>query len=298
VEKDPKIDEIVEVLPGANCGGCGYAGCTALAEAVVTGKAPVNGCPVGGSEVAKKVAAIMGVESGDDVRSYAYVKCTGCPSASRTKYDYYGGKDCLEAMITFAGDKTCAYGCLGYGTGVKACKFGAIKIENGLAVIDPEKCTACGACIKVCPKNVIDMRKDTKSVAVLCSSKDKGKAVKAVCDVGCIACGICAKNCPFEAITMDAENNLPVIDMLKCRDCRVCVEKCPQKSIKPRDARAKVAVVNPDECIGCGICTRVCKFEAVTGDKKSAHTVDAEKCRGCEACVEKCPKKAIKIQYK
>ncbi len=231
VDKDPKIDEIVEVLPGANCGGCGYAGCSALAEAVVAGESPVNGCPVGGSEVAKKVAAIMGVDAGEDIRKYAYVKCAGQRNLCKNKYEYYGGLDCKEASITFGGDKACAYGCLGYGTCVKACQFGAISIVDGIAVIDSDKCTSCGACIKVCPRNVIELRIDTDSVAALCNNKEKGKAVKSICDVGCIGCGICAKNCPSEAITMDKETNLPVIDMKKCQNCGVCVSKCPQNVI-------------------------------------------------------------------
>lgn len=297
VEKDPRIDEVKEVLPGANCGGCGLPGCDAMAEAIVTGKSPVNGCPVGGAAVAAKVAAIMGMEAGETERQVAFVSCKGCKEDCTYKYEYYGEKDCQEAMVAMGGDKTCEYGCLGYGSCVKACKFDAIHInEKGLAEVDPDKCTSCGACIAVCPKNVIRLVPESGKVFVSCNSHDKGKEVKVNCKVGCIACGICVKNCPFEAITIEEGTNLPKIDYSKCRSCMICVEKCPQKSITSTLEKRKKVVINEEKCVKCGICKKNCPKEAIEGEVKQPHKVLEDKCIGCGICAEKCPKDAITME--
>jgi Na+-translocating ferredoxin:NAD+ oxidoreductase RNF subunit RnfB len=230
VDTDPRISEVREVLPGANCGGCGKPGCDALAEAVVNGTMPVNGCPVGGADVAAKVAKILGQEVVESVKKVAYVTCNGTKENCKPKYEYYGLEDCLQAANVLGGSKACAFGCLGYGSCVKACQFDAIHIdENGLARVDKDKCTSCGACIKTCPKSVIRLVEYDKQVDVVCNSKDRAKAVREICKVGCIACQACVKNCPEKAIVM--ENNLPVIDAAKCVKCGKCAEKCPQKSI-------------------------------------------------------------------
>ncbi|MFA0816401.1 MAG: RnfABCDGE type electron transport complex subunit B [Anaerofustis sp.] len=232
VEKDPKIDEVREVLPGANCGGCGFPGCDALADAIVSGKAKLNQCPVGGADVAAKIGVIMGMEVDASVKNVALVSCKGCGDNVTHKFEYYGVKDCREAVIAMGGDKSCAYGCLGYGTCVSVCKFDAIHINDcGIAEVDPKKCTACGACMEACPKNVIRFVPDEKTVHVLCNSHDKGKDVMNVCKVGCIACGLCVKNCPHDAIKIEEGSNLPTIDYAKCVECGVCVEKCPKKTI-------------------------------------------------------------------
>ncbi len=232
VEKDPKIEEVRDVLPGANCGGCGFPGCDALADAIVNGNAKLNQCPVGGADVAAKIGAIMGMEVDTSVKNVALVSCKGCGDNVTQKFEYYGVKDCREAVIAMGGDKGCAYGCLGYGTCVAACKFDAIHINDcGIAEVDPKKCTACGACISVCPKSVIRLVPDPKTVHIMCNSHDKGKDVTSVCKVGCIACGICVKNCPHDAIKIEEGTNLPTIDYTKCVECGICVEKCPKKTI-------------------------------------------------------------------
>ena len=233
VEKDPKIDEVREVLPGANCGGCGQPGCDALAEAMAKGILPPNACPVGGAAVAAQVAEILGLEAGDTTRKTAVVKCKGSSETCTFKFEYYGAKDCREAAQIQGGNKTCSYGCLGYGTCASVCQFGAISVnDKGIAEVDPELCTSCGACVKACPKNVITLVPFGKETQILCSSNDKGRPVRDACKVGCISCSACVKNCPQDAITMDAETNLPVIDFEKCIECGVCAEKCPQKTIK------------------------------------------------------------------
>lgn len=232
VEADPRIAAIVEVLPGANCGGCGYAGCSALAEAIVAGTAPVNGCPVGKSACAAKIAAIMGVEADPNIKpQFAQVRCQGGKAEGVNRFDYLGVKDCAAAGMLNGGFKQCEFGCLGLGNCVRACKFSALRInDNGLPETDREKCTGCGVCVKVCPRNLLKLVDSDSRVMVLCQSHSKGPEVRKACKVGCIGCGICVKNCPAQAITLS--DNLAAIDPAKCTACGVCVAKCPMKAIK------------------------------------------------------------------
>ena len=230
VEVDEREEAILGVLPGNNCGGCGYPGCSGLASAIVKGEAPVGACPVGGEEVAKKVAKIMGVEAGDSVKMVAFVKCQGDCEKAKVDYEYTGAEDC--AMLSFVpngGPKSCNYGCLGYGSCVKACPFDAICVENGIAVVDKEACKACGKCVDACPKHLIELIPYDAKYVVACSSKEKGPVTMKECTVGCIGCTLCAKNCPNDAVKI--ENFLSVIDQEKCEGCGVCMEKCPKKSI-------------------------------------------------------------------
>ncbi len=230
VETDERVVQVRECLPGNNCGGCGFPGCDGLAEAIVAGTAEVNGCPVGGAPVASKIAEILGVEAGSAVRKVAYVKCAGTCEVASNKYNYIGEQDCRSAvMVPGRGDKACAYGCLGLGSCVAACQFDAISIKDGIAVVDKEKCVACGKCVETCPNNVISLVPYESAYAVQCNSKDKGKDVMGVCKAGCIGCGLCVKQCEFGAVTV--ENNIAVIDAEKCQGCGKCAEKCPKKII-------------------------------------------------------------------
>lgn len=242
VEVDEKEAGVREELPGNNCGGCGFAGCDALAKAIANGEAPVNACPVGGAPVAEKIGAIMGVSAEAGEKKVAFVKCSGTCDKTERKANYFGVEDCRKAaVIPGKSDKKCSYGCMGLGSCVKSCDFDAVHIVDGVAVVDRDKCVACGKCIKACPNGLIEFvpygastadSADGKSkvVAVVCSSKDKGVAVKAACDVGCIGCGICAKQCEFGAVSV--EGNLAYIDQSKCTGCGKCAEKCPQKVIR------------------------------------------------------------------
>jgi len=229
VEEDPLKETLKAAMPGVNCGACGFAGCDAFAEAIFSSTAKITDCPVGGSTLADNLAEIMGVAPSVFERRTAFVKCIGCFEKSSFRYIYNGIAECNIAMQLASGPKACAYGCQGGGSCIRVCAFDAIKIVNGIAIIDAEKCTACLACIDVCPNKLIDLAPYEKDIRVACASKDFGKAVKAVCTVGCIGCKLCAKACPTEAIAI--EDNLARINYDKCTLCGVCVDKCPAKVI-------------------------------------------------------------------
>lgn len=292
VEIDERVEKILEVLPGANCGGCGFPGCGGLANAIVKGDAPVNGCPVGGSAVGSKVGEIMGIKASQGEKEVAKVICKGSCENAKNKYEYEGISDCRAAMSLNSGAKACKFGCLGLGTCKNVCKFGAITIKDGIAIIDEEKCVMCGKCIEACPKGIIIKKPANKEVVVECNSKEFGKSVKEKCSVGCIGCGICAKSCPVDAIIF--ENKIAKIDFSKCIQCKVCVEKCPTKVIKGDISDRSKVQIDEKKCIGCTLCKKQCKFDAISGEKKQPHKVDESKCVGCHICMQKCPKDAIK----
>ncbi len=230
VEVNPLISQVRDVLPSANCGACGYAGCDAFAKAVVEGDAKTNGCPVGGQSCAEAVAEIMGEEAGTMAATTAFVKCKGTCEVAKEKYEYYGVPDCVSASyLQGQGSKQCTYGCLGLGSCLKACMFGAISVVDGVAVIDEEKCTSCGMCVETCPKDIIEIIPAEASIRVDCNSADKGGDTRKACSVGCIGCRKCSKVCEFEAI--EFINGLAHIDYSKCTQCGACIEACPTNAI-------------------------------------------------------------------
>ena len=235
VEEDPRIDEVEKMLPGANCGGCGFAGCRAMSEALVT-RDNIGSlyCPVAGGDVMKSIAGYLGKAAAEKSPMVATMRCGGT-CQKRPKVNHYDGAlSCAVVNTFYIGESGCAFGCIGYGDCVQACKFGAMSIntETGLVEIDPDKCTACGACVKTCPKALIELRKKwpkNRAVYVACRSKNRGSVVMKVCTAGCIGCGKCAKACPFGAITIDSY--LAYIDPEKCKLCRKCVNECPTGAI-------------------------------------------------------------------
>ena len=241
VKKDEKAEAIKECLPGANCGGCGYSGCDAYAAAVSAGDAPVNKCSVGGAEAASKIAQIMGVDAGAQVRMRAQVMCSGTGEYAKKKYIYEGIDDCVAASKIGGGDKMCKNGCIGLGTCVRACPFDAIVVENGVAAVDYSKCKGCGICVSACPKRIIKLIPFDAKHWVGCMSVDDGKNTRKVCDVGCISCKICQKNCPAGAINVD--NFVASIDYDKCTGCDICTDKCPRHIIWSGEVQGKLGLV-------------------------------------------------------
>ena len=235
VYEDPRIDDVEQSLPSANCGGCGFAGCRALAEAIVKDNS-LEGkfCPVGGNDTMQKVAQIMNLAAPASTRKTAVVRCNGtCDNRPKTS-NYEGAKSCSIASMNSGGDTGCQFGCLGFADCCVVCDFDAIHMNpvTGLPEVDDDKCTSCGACVKACPKMLIELRKiavKNRKIYVSCRNTEKGAVAKKACAVACIACGKCQKECAFEAITI--ENNLAFIDSEKCRLCRKCVSVCPTGSI-------------------------------------------------------------------
>ncbi len=240
VETDPRLDQLNECLPGANCGGCGYAGCGGYAEAVLNGEAEIGKCASGGNECAQAMAAIMGIKAEAVTRKVALVRCSGEKTydkdgnqvkGAKIKANYEGFRDCLAASkVGGSGPLSCKFGCLGYGTCTKFCKYGAIKVVNGVAQVDEDLCVGCMACASVCPRNLIVAVEPGRNVVIACNSMAKGAVTTRSCTVGCIGCGLCKKICPNEAITV--EKGLARIDYSKCDNCGLCATVCPKKLIK------------------------------------------------------------------
>ena len=241
VEEDERVEAALDILPGMNCGACGYAGCQAYAEAVVEGE-KVSLCTAGGPEVARALAELMGVEVSDLVKLRAVVHCQGGMSRCADRFEYVGVQDCRAAHITSGGPKSCIYGCLGLGSCARACPYDAITMsDERLPVVDPEKCTACGICVRTCPRDLLSLLPVEYKTYLGCSSRDRGKAVKDICSVGCIACGLCVKNDPHKATNL--VELLPVLDFEKAGgDFSKGAEVCPMSCFVVEDAEALAQV--------------------------------------------------------
>ncbi len=255
VYEDPRIARVAEVLPQANCGGCGFPGCSGFASACVKASS-LEGkfCPVGGQPVMDRIAGILGLESVASEPKVAVVRCNGtCENRPRIT-EYNGVVSCTVANLTYGGETGCSFGCLGCGDCVSVCPFDAIHMnaETGLPEVDENKCTACGACEKACPRHIIELRprgKNNRRVYVQCVNKDKGAVARKACLAACIGCGKCVKVCPFGAI--EIESNLAYIDPAKCKSCRKCELECPQgtivaKNFPPRKVKPGSEVISSD----------------------------------------------------
>ena len=227
---DPKIEQISEALPQANCGACGYAGCQALAEALAAGTAAPDSCPVGGSELSAKIAFILGLEAGEVIKKIARLHCRGTREAAPSRSVYSGLQTCYAAHL-MGGDKLCTYGCLGLADCEQVCPFDAIFMgESGLPVVREEKCTSCGKCVEACPRNLFELHPISQEILVFCRSKDRGPVARKACKNACIACGICSRACP-EAIIIE-DNLAKIIDVKKIPPEKILeIEKCPTASI-------------------------------------------------------------------
>ena len=229
VPVDERVSRVRELLPGANCGACGFSGCDGLAEAIVNDGAPAGRCPVGGAAMVSAVSEVMGVEEGSVEVTVARVICQGDSANTGRKYNYDGIEDCNAANLLAAGMNACAYGCLGLGSCSRVCPFDAIVVENGLARVLPDKCTGCGKCVNICPKGIIKQVPVLTGFTVTCASQEKGGIARKQCKTACIGCQKCVRVCPSNAVTV--ENNVARIDAAKCINCGQCSEVCPQKCI-------------------------------------------------------------------
>ncbi len=251
VETDPRLDQLNEALPGANCGGCGYAGCGGYAEAVLNGEAPIGLCASGGNTCVQEMSRIMGVKAEAMTRKVALVRCSGRKSVTaegkqlgvKMKGNYEGLSDCVAASkVAGNGPTVCKFGCLGYGNCVKACKYDAISVVDGVAVVDKEKCVGCMSCAAACPRKLIVPVEYDRHVVIACSSHAKGAVTTRGCTQGCIGCGLCTKICPHDAIHVD--HNLAVIDYSKCVGCGLCATVCPKKLISSNVEDASEVVLS------------------------------------------------------
>jgi len=299
VKVDPRVQKIYEILPGANCGACGYPGCMGFAAALVKGEAVPTDCAPGGEALAKRVAEILGVEVEAKERQVARVHCGGGRSIVKNRVEYIGLQDCTAASLIGGGPKECQYGCLGLGDCVRSCPFDAIHLNaERLPVVDPDKCTGCGNCVMACPKQLISLVPVSCRVHVLCRSFDKGAVVRKICSVGCIACNKCNRICPVgkepEEKAIIVRNQVAEINYNTCTSCGLCATVCPTHTIVDEVER-QVAFID-DQCVGCRLCLKACPVGAITGELKQLHRVDPDKCVGCGICVEKCPPKISAIR--
>lgn len=295
VIEDPRIDQVEEKLPAANCGGCGYAGCRAFAEALVkTGDLDNLFCPVGGNDLMKEIAPILGVEAKEKEPEVAVVRCNGSRQNAPQKLDYDGPASCAFAHSLFSGESGCPSGCLGHGDCVDACDFDAMYTdpETGLPSVIEDNCVACNACVEACPRDIIELRpkgKKDKRVFISCINTEKGAQAKKHCSVACIGCGMCVTACPFDAISM--QNNLAYIDPQKCKLCRLCVPVCPTNAIQEANFpemtdklidRAKENLKKQKEKKKGGG-----KAKSTSAEKKSTDTNEKASAKSAESKVEK-----------
>lgn len=229
VETDPREAAVRDLLPGSNCGACGYAGCDAVATSIAKGEAPAGTCPVCSMDKAEQIAAVMGVEAPAAERHVAFVRCGGDCEKTSPASQYIGVADCRAAALAGLNPWSCAHGCLGFGSCAAACNYGAISVADGVAVVEASQCVGCGLCAAACPKNLIELIPTGKKAVVRCSSPDRGAEVRRLCAAGCLGCGICARQCPEEAVTL--RGTLAHVDYAKCVGCGLCTEKCPTHAV-------------------------------------------------------------------
>jgi len=243
VQTDERLEPVTEALPGANCGGCGFSGCADLARAILEGRAGINACVVGRAAVVEKLAVILGVSELAPIRQVALVRCSG-GTRTKKRFEYTGMRNCLAASsVGGRGPSACDYGCLGFGDCAAVCRFEALRVTDGVAAVDQEKCTGCMQCASVCPRRIIVRVPYEADINIACSSHEKGSVLRTICEIGCLGCKICESVCPLGAIHV--VNNLARINHEKCNSCGLCVRKCPRKLISDSNLNREHEI--PDE---------------------------------------------------
>ncbi|MBN2135954.1 MAG: RnfABCDGE type electron transport complex subunit B [Acidobacteria bacterium] len=296
IEVDPRVEKVESALPGANCGGCGYPGCSGYAKAVVLNDADISLCAPGGQGTIELLAQIMDKKVQLKEKLVARVHCNGTDANCERKMVYEGMKSCRAAYLLTDSTKKCLYGCEGLGDCVASCSFDAIVMGPGrIPIVNEAKCTSCGKCVEACPKNLITLEPEKTRLYIACSNPEKAKAVKDACKVGCIACGLCEKKCPKGAITI--ENGNPVWDHKKCDNLGVCAAVCPTGAIHDIRKMIPKAHIDPKKCTGKGECVKVCPVrKCIEGEEGKTHKVNKDLCCGCGLCVPVCPEKAITLK--
>ncbi len=295
VHIDKRIKEIEEILPGVNCGACGFAGCAAFADGLVKGDAPPSGCLPGGAEVTAEIARLLGVDANHTEEMVAAIHCKGGINEAKERAHYDGIHDCHAAELVGRGSKECSHGCLGLSSCVKVCEFDALHInENGIAEVDPTKCTGCTACVDNCPRMLIDMIPKTQKIFLACNSKDRGAKVKKICSVGCTGCTICVKAATHLG-SIEMKDNLPVLNYTKGENFVASAYKCPSDCFTDQIPKRPVANINA-KCTGCGDCVTVCPVKGtITGEIGERYVIDKAKCIGCGICLTSCEVTAISM---
>jgi len=294
IKTDLRYEKMLSVLASANCGACGYPGCSGYAKAILQG-ADFNLCTPGGQKTLDAISELLGKKAEAKAKEVARVNCNGTEANCEQRLIYDGLQTCRATTLMTDSTKKCLYGCEGYGDCVVSCMFDAIHMGPGrIPIVDEEKCTACGKCVKSCPKHLITIQPFETRTYIACSNPDKGKAVTSVCKAGCIACELCVKKCPKGALVM--KNGIPVWDQGKCDNLGVCAAVCPTGAIQDLRKQIPKAFISPDECTGKGECSKVCPIRnCITGEPGKKHTVNPELCCGCKLCAPVCPSKAISM---
>lgn len=232
LSRNEKKEALLEALPGANCGGCGFAGCAGYADYLLKAGADTGLCAVGGIACSREIASILGAEAVEPTPKVVVLHCQGTPEQTSPRYQYHGTQSCNAAHSLLGGPGSCTYGCLGFGDCVAVCAFGALSLHDGIVRVDPIECTGCGACTKVCPKKILKLIPVTAGVEVFCSNEWPGGLTRKNCHIGCIGCGRCVKVCPTGAINL--KGSLAAIDQSLCTNCHACVDVCPTKAVAIR----------------------------------------------------------------
>jgi H+/Na+-translocating ferredoxin:NAD+ oxidoreductase subunit B len=300
VKVDPRVEQIDEELPGANCGACGSAGCVQLAKMIVEGQATEADCPVASTDARVAIAAIMGSAAGTAEEKVAIVRCQGSPDLCADRFDYQGFESCTSAATVGSGHKSCDWGCLGFADCVDACPFDAMFMgTDRLPKVMEDRCTGCGKCVEACPRDIMDLVPKAANIYIACKNPNKTKAVKTVCKIGCTGCTLCAnpKTTPSGHIAMDDKNNLPVFDYSVEDDPIVAVHKCPTDSLFDKKSKERpIFYISDSKCTSSGACVKACPVKrCITPLENGKYVIDPKTCIGCGLCAPVCDSNAIQI---